>query len=174
MGFLLSYYSLWLRQGEYEGWLSTDLFFYAVCSVDVHFYSFIYLVDTFLSLPLRGSVCLSMCIEVYVLCADFARFAVYMQLLRLLAAVFSLLEMETAALKGAVAAAAATVGQQQQQQQQLLLQTQQQLASPVVLEVGLGVVSLVAKAYLFRERLAKPILADLLLPGSQTTLNPKP
>lgn len=89
------------------------------------------------------------------------------QLLRLLAAVFATLEVETSILKGA-AVAAATAEQQPHQQQQLLLQVQQQVASPLVLEVGLGVVSLVAKAYLFRERLSKPVLADLLLPGMQT------
>ncbi|OEH73883.1 hypothetical protein cyc_07091 [Cyclospora cayetanensis] len=48
----------------------------------------------------------------------------------------------------------------------------QQMTSPVVVEVGLGVVCLVAKAYLFRERLGKPLLADLLLPeGGLKVLN---
>lgn len=99
----------------------------------------------------------------------------YAQLLRLLAAVFSMLEAETVALKAGAAAAAAAAAatdqeKHQQQQQLLLLQAQQQLPSPVILEVGLGVVSLVAKAYLFRERLAKPRLDDLLLPGWFGTL----
>ncbi|KAL8273992.1 hypothetical protein Esti_002081 [Eimeria stiedai] len=89
------------------------------------------------------------------------------ELLRLLAAVFYLLEVEVGVLK-----AAAAELQQQQQQQQLLLQVQQQLAAPVVLEVGLGVVSLVGKAYLLRDKLNKPLLADLLMPeGGLKVLN---
>ncbi|KAL8439189.1 hypothetical protein Efla_005440 [Eimeria flavescens] len=91
------------------------------------------------------------------------------ELLRLLAAVFCLLEVEAAALKAAVAD---QQQQQQQQQQQLVLQVQQQLAAPVVLEVGLGVLSLVGKAYLLHEKLGKPVLADLLLPeGGLKVLN---
>ncbi|KAL8430980.1 hypothetical protein ACSSS7_005596 [Eimeria intestinalis] len=93
------------------------------------------------------------------------------ELLRLLAAVFYLLEVEVGVLKAATAELLQQ-HQQQQQQQQLLLQVQQQLASPVVLEVGLGVVSLVGKAYLLREKLNRPLLADLLLPeGGLKVLN---
>ncbi|XP_026190100.1 uncharacterized protein LOC34623123 [Cyclospora cayetanensis] len=92
-------------------------------------------------------------------------------LLRLLDAVFSTLDLETAALKTA-AAAAASGATAVDQQQQFLVQAHQQMTSPVVVEVGLGVVCLVAKAYLFRERLGKPLLADLLLPeGGLKVLN---
>lgn len=89
-----------------------------------------------------------------------------LQLLRLLEVFFALMEDQVALL---IDTAGATATNSPVFTHQLLLQVHQQQVSPAVLEAGFDIVILVTRTYLFKENLAKPVLADLLLPGHSVT-----